>query len=170
MDVGAVEASAAATAYEVRMAAPADRQPLWSLMTELHGENGLFSISPSKVDAMLDRYYNRERTLIGVIGDVGRPVAAIYLELTQPIYSDDWMLCEQFNFVHPDHRRTTYAKQLIAFAKKCSDDLRLPLMVGILSNKRTEAKMVLYDKWLHRAGGYYIYGLEHADGAQRWEA
>lgn len=152
------------------MATLEDRQPLWELMTMLHGENGLFSISPTKVDQMLDRYYNRERALIGVIGDVGEPVASIYLEITQPVYSEDWILVEQFNFVHPDHRRSTYAKQLVAYAKRCSDELKLPLMVGVLSNKRTEAKMVLYDKWLQRAGGYFVYGLEHADGAQRWEA
>lgn len=169
MDVGAVAASGVMP-LEVRMAEPADRQPLWELMIMLHGENGLFSVSPTKVDAMLDRYYNRQGALVGVIGDVGSPVAAIYLEITQAVYSDDYMLCEQFNFVHPDHRRSSYAKQLIAYAKRCSDGLTLPLMVGILSNKRTEAKMVLYDKWLTRAGGYYIYGLDHADGAKRWEA
>lgn len=169
MDVGAAGASGV-TLPQVRMAEMADRQPLWELMTMLHGENGLFSISPAKVDQMLDRFYNRQQTLIGVIGDTGDPVAAIYLEITQPVYSDDWMLCEQFNFVHPEHRRTTYARQLISYAKKAADELHLPLMVGILSNKRTEAKMRLYDQVLNRAGGYYVYGLEHADGAQRWEA
>ena len=170
MDVGVAVASGETLPQQVRMAAPEDRRPLWELMTMLHGENGLFSISPSKVDQMLDRYYNRERTLIGVIGDPGSPVAAIYLEITQPVYSDDWMLCEQFNFVHPDHRRSNYAKSLVAYAKKAADELRLPLMIGILSNKRTEEKMRLYDRLLSRAGGYFIYGLEHADGAQRWEA
>jgi GNAT superfamily N-acetyltransferase len=169
MDVGVAVASGV-TLPQVRMAVHADRQPLWELMTMLHGENGLFSISPGKVDQMLDRYYNRERTLIGVIGDVGAPVAAIYLEITQPVYSDDWMLCEQFNFVHPDHRKSNYAHELIAYAKRAADELKLPLMIGILSNKRTEAKMRLYDRMLDRAGGYYIYGLEHAEGAQRWEA
>lgn len=169
MDVGVAEASGV-TLPQVRMAEPGDRQPLWELMMLLHGENGLFRVSPTKVDAMLNRWYARDGALIGVIGDVGEPVAAIYLEITQAVYSDDWMLCEQFNFVHPDHRRTTYASQLIAYAKRCSDDLHLPLMVGILSNHRTEAKMRLYDRVLTRAGGYYIYGLDHADGADRWEA
>ncbi len=150
------------------MAVPADRDPLWRLMTMLHDENGLFSISPSKVDLMLDRFYNAQGALVGAIGDVGEPVAAIYLELTQAVYSDDWMLCEQFNFVHPDHRRTAYSHQLIEYAKKCADELKLPLMVGILSNHRTAAKMRLYNRLLTPAGGYYIYGLEHADGAPRW--
>lgn len=170
MDAGAVASSSAVEPAEVRMAEAADRQPLLELMILLHGENGLFSVSAPKVDAMLDRYYRQQGVMIGVIGDVGRPVGAIYLEISQVVYSDDWLLVEQFNFVHPDHRRSSYAKQLIAYAKRCSDELKLPLMVGILSNKRTEAKMVLYDKWLNRAGGYYIYGLEHADGAPRWEA
>jgi hypothetical protein len=153
---------------DVRMASPSDRGRLRELMVMLHGENGLFSISSGKVDQMLDRFYNRDHTLIGVVGDIGDPVAAIYLEITQPVYSDDWMLCEQFNFVHPEHRRTSYARQLISYAKKAADQLSLPLMVGILSNKRTEVKMRLYDQVLPRAGGYYVYGLGHADGAQRW--
>lgn len=169
MDVGATAGSGVTQQTEVRTAELGDRKPLWDLMMSLHGENGLFSVSPSKVDVMLDKFYNREGALIGVIGDVGSPIAAIYLEITQAVYSDDWMLCEQFNFVHEDHRRTPYASQLIAYAKRASDKLELPLMVGILSNSRTEAKMRLYDRVLQRAGGYFLYGLEHADGAQRWE-
>lgn len=170
MEVGAVGASGVTSPHsDVRMAAPADRERLWELMLQLHGENGLFSVSKSKVDVMLDRFYAREGALIGVIGDEGDPVAAIYLEITQVVYSDDWILCEQFNFTHPDHRRSTYARQLIAYAKRCSDDLKLPLMIGILSNKRTEAKMRLYEQVLQKSGGYFSYGLNHADGAQRWE-
>lgn len=169
MDAGAGSASGV-TQLQVRMAQPEDRQPLWELMLTLHGENGLFSVSPGKVDAMLDKFYERRGALIGAIGDVGAPVAAIYLEIEQPVYSDDWVLWEQFNFVHPDHRRSPYATMLIDYGKRCADELRLPLMIGILSNHRTEAKMRLYDRVLHRAGGYYVYGLEHADGAQRWEA
>lgn len=150
---------------DVRLAEPADRERLRDLMILLHGENGLFSVSPAKVDAMLDRFYKREGALIGIIGDVGEPVAAIYLGITQPIYSDDWVLIEEFNFVHPDHRRSTYARQLIAYSKRCSDEIRLPLQIGILSNARTEAKMRLYDQVLQKAGGFWVYGLEYATGA-----
>lgn len=166
MEVGAVGASGVTSPHsDVRMAAPADRERLWELMLQLHGENGLFSVSKSKVDVMLDRFYAREGALIGVIGDEGDPVAAIYLEITQPVYSDDWLLIEQYSFVAPDHRRTTYARQLISYAKAAADTLALPLQVGILSNQRTEAKLRLYDQVLKRAGGFYIHGLEHAAGA-----
>lgn len=155
---------------EVRMAVPADRGPLMDLMMMLHDENGLFSVSRTKVDAMLDKFYNHDGALIGVIGDHGDPIAAIYLEISQVVYSDDWLLLEQFSFVAPAYRRSTYARQLIVYAKRAADSLSLPLMVGILSNARTEAKMRLYDQVLKRVGGYYVYGIEHADGISRWEA
>lgn len=171
MDAGvSTSGTASVEPADVRVAQLPDRKPLGELMITLHGENGLFSVSPAKVGRMLDRFYDQDGVMIGVIGDVGAPVGAIYLEITQAVYSDDWMLCEQFNFVHPDHRRTSYSHQLISYAKRCSDALKLPLMVGILSNHRTEAKMRLYNRLLKPAGGYYIYGLEHADGAPRWEA
>lgn len=146
---------------DVRMAAPEDRQAIHDLTTLLHGENGLFSIAPGKVERMLDRYYKREGAVIGVIGEVGAPVATIYLGVDQLVYTDEWTLVEQFNFVHPDHRRTNYARQLIAYAKHISDGMGMPLLIGILSNKRTEAKERLYGQMLEKAGSYFIYGRSH---------
>ncbi len=126
---------------DVRLAVPEDRDGLVRLTDMLHGENGLFSLSPRKRDGLLDRYYRREAAIMGVIGDVGEPVATIYLSISQPEYTDDFALVETWNFVAPEHRRTTYARQLIAYAKAMSDSLKLPLCIGILSNHRTEAKV-----------------------------
>lgn len=150
---------------DVRLAVPEDRDAIIALTTELHGENGLFPRSEPKVQAMLDRHFNRERAIIGVIGPVGAPVATIYLDLTQVDYSDDWVLIEQFNFVHPDHRRSNYARQLIAYAKEVSDKLEMPLMIGILSNQRTEAKVRLYEQLLEKAGAYFIYNRRFSSAA-----
>lgn len=146
---------------DVRLAVPADRDAILRLTVELHGENGLMPISPQKVERVIDRYFARENAVIGVIGEVGDPVAAIYLGVDQLNYTDDWLLVEQFNFVKPEHRRSTYARQLIAYAKGVADQMHLPLMIGILSNHRTEAKMRLYDQMLERAGGYFLYGREY---------
>jgi len=155
---------------EVRLAQPEDRAKIIELTRDLHGENGLFSMSDKKVRAMLDRFYNREGAVIGVIGPVGNPVATIYLGIDQMSYSDDWALVEQWNFVHPDHRKSNYASQLICYAKRLSDEFKLPLLVGILSNSRTEAKARLYERHLHKAGFYFIYNLnalEHSAPAWR---
>lgn len=144
----------------VRLAQPEDRAKIIELTKELHGENGLFSMSDKKVRAMLDRFYNREGAVIGVIGPVGDPVATIYLGIDQMSYSDDWALVEQWNFVHPEHRKSNYASQLICYAKRLADEFKLPLLVGILSNSRTEAKARLYERHLHKAGLYFIYNLD----------
>lgn len=151
----------------VRMAVPEDRDAIVALTEMVHGENGLFSLSLAKRDMMLDRYYRREGSILGVIGEVGAPVASIYVSLTQPEYTDDWALVEQWAHVHPDHRRSPYAQALIDYGKKLSDGLRLPLLIGILSNTRTEAKVRLYARSLQPAGAYFIYNSQFAGGAWR---
>lgn len=131
----------------------------------LHGENGLFSLSLKKRDALLDRYYNREGSIIGVIGDVGDPVASIYLALTQPEYTDDWGLVEIWAHVHPEHRRSTHAKHLTDYAKFISVEMKLPLLIGILSNVRTEAKVRLYERAFDRVGAYFVFNPQFAGGS-----
>lgn len=153
----------------VRLAVPEDREGLLNLCVELHDENGLFPISIAKVGQMLDRAFDRRGAIIGVIGDVGAPTAAIYLALDQMYYSEAWFLNEGFNFVHPDHRHSDYARQLIAYAKVCSDKLQVPLMMGILSNHRTESKTRFYERQLDKAGAYFVYNRQLA-GPGAWDA
>lgn len=149
---------------DVRLAVEDDRAALTELTTLLHGENGLFSLSANKRDMLLDRYYQQKGAVIGVIGDPGKPVASIHLSIVQPDYTDDWILIENWNFVHPDHRRSNYARQLIAYAKHISDEMSIPLMVGIVSNTRTEAKVRMYEQLLEKAGAYFIYNRQLAGG------
>jgi hypothetical protein len=153
----------------VRLAAPEDAAAIFDLCVMLHAENGLFPLSERKVRAMIDRAFNKEGAIIGVIGEIGKPVASIYLGLSQTVYSDSWALFEEFNFVAPEHRRTDYSKQLIAFAKSCSDKMQLPLLTGILSNQRTEAKVRLYERQLDKAGAYFVYNRQ-LSGATAWDA
>ncbi len=158
------------THQDVRLAQPEDRNEIVALTNMLHEENGLFSISPGKVERMLDRFYNREGAIIGVIGEPGHPVGTIYLGIDQLVYTDDWALVEQWNFVHPDHRRSNYAAQLICYAKSLSDTFSLPLLVGILSNSRTEAKARLYERHLDKAGYYFIYNRRSlSSAAPAWQ-
>lgn len=152
---------------DVRLAVPEDRAKLVALTEMLHGENGLFSLSPTKRDALLDRYYNRDGSIIGVIGEIGEPVASIYLSLTQPEYTDDWALVEVWSFVRADCRRTKHAQHLIDYAKFVSMQMKLPLIVGILSNIRTEAKVKLYERSLEKCGAYFVYNRQFAGGS--WE-
>lgn len=160
----AMQQQASVKPDDVRLAVPEDRAKLLALTEMLHGENGLFSLSPTKRDTLLDRYYNRDGSIIGVIGEIGEPVASIYLSLTQPEYTDDWALVEVWAHVHPDHRRSTHAKHLIEYAKFVSTQMKLPLLIGILSNTRTEAKVKLYERMLPAAGRYFVFNPQFAGG------
>ena len=152
----------------VRYAVPQDEDKIVSMISLLHDENGLFPLSEKRVREYMQRYFRQEGALIGVIGDVGDPVASIYLGIEQPYYSDAWYLNEAWNFVHPDHRRSDYAKKLLGWAKDISEQMKLPLMVGIVSNHRTEAKIRLYEKQLEKAGAFFVWN-RHFTGPSAWD-
>lgn len=152
----------------VRIATPADEDGIMGLCQMLHEENGLFEMDVERVKrtirAALCPGTNPDQSLgiIGVIGPIGALQGMIVLKLGSFWYAreDDVHLEEYFAFVHPDHRRSTNAKALVAFAKATSDRLRIPLLIGIISNQRTEAKVRLYERWLPRAGAFFFYKPE----------
>lgn len=159
------------TEAAVRLAVPADRDGLVQHCHMIHDENGLFALSERKVGLLLDRYFDRQGAIIGVIGEEGEPQGSIYLSIDEPYYSDDCQLTELWNFVMPSYRggkclsqKGGHAKRLIAFAKDCSDKLKLPLAIGILSNQRVEAKERLYERQLERAGSFFVYNRQFAGG------
>ena len=141
----------------VRPAVPADRAALIGLCRLLHEENGQHAVSWPKVEAMIDRCLRRENAIVGVIGPIGEPVAAIAIWIDNIWYSEDFQLNEVFAFVHPDHRRTDYAKSLIAYGKSCADATSLDLVVGIFSDVRLEPKVRLYARQVREAGRFFCY-------------
>lgn len=152
----------------VRLAVPQDRDGLVNHCHMLHEENGLFALSVTRIQHLLDRFFNREGALIGVIGDVGEPDASFYLSFECPYYSDQWQLVEFWNFVMPprDHK-AGHARALIEWAKTCSDEAQLPLIISILSNQRLEAKERLYERQMERAGAFFVHN-KHFAGHTAW--
>lgn len=142
----------------VRKATVDLRDPLLQICRENHQENGQFTLSMPKVEAMIDRAFNRQGAIIGVVGGHNRVEGAILLVIGQPWYTDDWCLEEVFNFVHPEFRRSSHAKDMLTFSKRCSDELGIPLVIGVASNERTEAKLRLYRRQLgDPVGGFFIH-------------
>lgn len=144
----------------VRIATRADEPKIMALCRDLHTENALLPMSEDRVREALDRAFANDGGIIGVIGNVGEPLRGmIFVTIGQLWYSNEWVLEELFSYVPPEHRRSTYAQDLIDFAKRQADELRLKLMIGILSNERTEAKVRLYTRKLGPpAGAYFVYG------------
>lgn len=152
----------------VRRATPADRDSIWELFRILHAENGAFTLSENKVNYLLDRVLHPERIpegdmgvrgYMGVIGDVGKIEAFILLIIGSYWYSEELMLEELANFVHPEHRKgTKHAETLLKYAKHLSDSLdKTPLIIGIISNHKTEAKVRLYRRHFEMTGAFFLH-------------
>jgi hypothetical protein len=146
------------TTSPVRKARPEDRPEVLRICEQDHAENGQFSLSPPKLEATVSRILDGHGGIIGLI-ERGRGVEAIIkMQISQFWYTEDWCLEETLNYVRPEFRRSTNAKDMIAFAKRCSDELAIPLVIGVVSNERTAAKIALYERQLGPAvGGYFIY-------------
>lgn len=147
----------------VRLATWADEPDVLDICRDLHKENGVFEISEPKLRAMLKRAFDRENGLVGVIGRPGELEAIMFLVISTLWYSDQFVMEELFSFVRPEYRRSAHAKTLIEWAKKCSDAVKLPTIIGVLSNTRTEAKVRLYQRQLGKpVGAYFIHVPEGA--------
>lgn len=142
----------------VRIATKSDETEILRLLHLMHEEGGLLPLNEECAKQTFDRAFYRRGGIIGVIGEPGNIKAAIYLLITRFWYTLDNHLEEIFNFVHPEHRKSDYAKRLIAFAKECSDEIGIPLMIGVLTNHRLESKVRLYRRSLgNPAGAFFVY-------------
>ncbi len=74
--------------------------------------------------------------------------AMIYMLITRFWYTRSFHLEELFNFVHPGYRHSNYADALLRFAGYSSDQLGIPLLIGVLTNARMAAKVRLYRRRL----------------------
>jgi len=102
-----------------------------------------------------------ERHIIGLVGK-DRIEGMIMLLIAQFWYTEDWCLEEIMNYVLPDYRRSTHAKDMISFAKRCSNEIGIPLVIGVVANERTKAKIELYRRQLgDPVGGYFIHKPPH---------
>ena len=143
---------------KVRLVCDADVPALVAIGRELHSENGIMPYSERRVYETIMRAVNRDRMIGGVIGDAGDPEAVIFLTVGQFFYSEYPHLEELLAFVRPEYRRSNRAKALIIFAKQAAQELHVPLLIGVMSQQRTEAKARLYQRQLGKpAGSYFIW-------------
>lgn len=150
----------------VRQADVGDEEELIGLCRALHDENALFPMSERKVRDILRRAFDRNGGVIGVVGK-GRIEGAICLTLSTQWYADEWYIEELFNYVYPEFRRSSNARDLIAFAKMVSGELELPLLIGVLSNTRTAAKVRMYQHQLGKpAGAFFLHGAVTGAGME----
>lgn len=121
-------------------------------------ENGFSRPSPTKLCTEIWSSLNLHHGIVGIIGEAGKPLeAAVLLRVESMWYSDDLVLNERAIFVAPEFRQAKggRASKLCDFSETASVRLGFPLVIGILSNQRTEAKVRLYHRKFGPASGAY---------------
>src|ERR1700761_8649616 len=142
----------------VTRAKPEDREQIIAICKEDWEENSQFSLSEAKLEGLISRILDKGEGIIGIIRRNAEIEAVMLMQISQFWYTEDWCIEEVLNFVRPPYRRSTNAKDMIQFAKRCSDEIGIPLIIGVVSNERTAAKVALYERQLGKScGGYFIY-------------
>lgn len=149
----------------VRPAGPDDHKEIWRLFLMGHNENGMFTLAPDKVEFFLQRVLYPDlipdgdlgpRGVIGVIGPVGALEGLVFLTIGTYWYSHDKHLEEFLVYVDPECRQSGHAHALVQWMKDQVEATKMPLMTGIVSNHRTEAKCRLYRRMLPKVGEFFL--------------
>ncbi len=139
----------------VRIAVPGDEEDIFNLLCLLYKENALFTLSRERAMQTFRKATHGQGGIIGLIETDKGLVGSVGLYLEQYWYTDDYHLSEYYNFTHPDHRKSGYAQDLIDFAKWCNENMSVMLMMGIISNVQTLAKIRMYSKKLKLIGAFF---------------
>lgn len=149
---------------KIRIGTPDDIDAMMNLAMMATDENSFVDPEPAKLLNDMWPALNNDHGLVGIIGEPGGQIeAAILLRTGKMWYSDKDVLEEKAIFVHPDYRSAKggRAGKLCDFAKDVADSLGIPLIIGVLSNTRTEAKVRLYKrKFGEPAGAFFLYGAK----------
>lgn len=161
----------------VRVAGAKDHDSIYSILMELHNENAMFSVSEKKVHNLIDRALSPKSGecqpgVIGIIDGSNGIEGTVGIFATTTEYSDEVYLCDQWNFVRPQYRNSSHAKRMMEFSKWCAIKLGVPLIMGVLSTERTEAKIRLYRRQFPYVGGFFAWGIspKHIKPAEPQEA
>jgi hypothetical protein len=150
-----------ANSLGVRIGTPADVHKMMDLALAACDENGFIEPNPAKLLQEIWPALNQEGGLVGIIpGKEGALEGAVLLRIGNMWYSDHEVLEEKAIFIHPDFRSAKggRARKLCEFSKQVSDSLGIPLIIGVLSNHRTEAKIRLYERQFGKpSGAFFLY-------------
>jgi GNAT superfamily N-acetyltransferase len=145
----------------IRLGVPEDVHDVMDLALSACDENGFVHPNPEKLLAEIWPALNYDRGLVGLIGPEGqKPEGAVLLRIGNLWYSDQEVLEEKAIFIHPDFRSAKggRARRLCEFSKQVADEFGLPLIIGVLSNHRTEAKIKLYERQFGKpSGAFFLY-------------
>jgi hypothetical protein len=148
----------------IRLGTPDDIHRMMDLALSACEENGFVDPNPNKLLHEIWSALNLDRGIVGIIeGDDGIFEGAVLLRIGDMWYSDRQVLEEKAIFIHPEYRSAKggRARRLCSFSKEVADSLDIPLIIGVLSQNRTEAKIRLYERQFGKASGaFFLYNAQ----------
>jgi hypothetical protein len=151
----------------VRVATMADEPELLALMLLDLEENAerVAAIDPDRVLVHIHACTRGTGQAIAAVIDApdGALAAVVMLHPFQWWFSKQYYYLEVMNFVHPDHRKSRHAADLLQFQKWWVDEItrgfgyRVYLLCGVLTARRVWAKKMMYKRRFTEVGGAYLY-------------
>ena len=149
---------------KVRVGTPEDFYPVMEMALMVCKENGIAHPNLDKIVADIWPSLHQDGGLLGVIGKPGEPLEGfVLLRVTTLWYTDFEILEEKTVFVRPEFRSASggRARKLCEFSKKVQQELKMPLLIGVISNHRTESKVRLYQRVFGKpAGAFFLHGAQ----------
>jgi len=159
----------------VRIASNKDAAPLFALIWRSHEECGIAPRSDEKIRNMVGIALAKEMLvdptsgaklpppIFGVIDGKDELAAVIGLCVIEHWYSDERYIRGFLTFVHPDYRRTTFAKELLQFGNWWGETMGMPVLYENWSPLQAPAKNRLFARQATLVGGLFMHDL----GAQQ---
>lgn len=153
---------------EIRLATPADMTEVMRLAVTACQENGFLNASQELLAKEIWPALNQDHGLCPVIGPPGGAIEGLaLLRVGAMWYSQQTVIEEKAIFVYPEFRSAKggRARRLCEYSKHVADKLGIPLLIGILSNTRTEGKVRMYKRIFGEpAGAFFLYGAQAVPG------
>lgn len=140
----------------IRYATAGDLPAVKDLLRLMHAEIGMAPASEKKAEAVVSRCFGRDTgcVLLACNAD-GTVVGTLGLVFDQFWYTDAWHMQEMWTFVHPDHRRSTHAKDLLLTALATARQVGVPFVAAVFTDQRTEGKRRLFARYLPQVGAIF---------------
>jgi hypothetical protein len=155
---GGAQTQEAKPKVEVRLGTPDEVDEVMRLALAGCEENAAVPYEPDLVLQDVWAALNLHQGVVGVIGPVGGYLeGAVLLRVGTMWYSRSPTIEERAIYVDPKYRdaKGGRAARLFEFSHYISDELGLPLTIGVLSSARTAAKIRMYSRFMGPQDGAY---------------
>lgn len=149
---------------QIRIGTPDDLDEVMQAAQAAIAEIGLVNPDPIKVLEDVWPALNQQAGIVGIISRPDGPIeGGVLLRMGKMWYSDQDVLEERCVFIKPEFRNTKggRARKLVEFSKSVAEKLGVPLLIGVMSSVRTEAKVRLYERQFGKPqGAVFLYNLQ----------